>query len=292
MNADQSSSQREVVHTGRLSRNLYAVLLVGLAVVVSLAVIVFLRPHVDSWLEVSSAYRNLSSTDPNEQDDAIRRLRSLGEETESHLIALLHHSDANVRYFAASELAHKTRVSDNIIEAFLIALENKQHVAEIGDSAPKLFFRHAEKATGPLTETDQRMIAWLKPRLNSNKVDQSGTAAWALAAFVNRDPSLREPLVAYLKKGVFFYKYLVLQEMVDSDPSLRDEYVDVLLSGLGSPVHTDQTNALHGLAILEIDPDELRSRLEARREEATEPGEISRIDQALEELREKEAEQL
>jgi hypothetical protein len=202
MNVGQSSSQPEGVHAGRMSRNIYAVLLVGLTVVVSLAAIVFSRPHVGSWLEVSSAYRNLSSTDSDTRIDAIRRLRSLGEETESELIALLHHPDADVRDFAASELAHKTRLSDEIIEAFLIALESNQHVAEIGYHAPKLFFRHAEDATGPLTETDQRMIAWLKPNLNSKNLNRSGDAAWALTAFVNRDPSLREPLAAYLKNGV------------------------------------------------------------------------------------------
>lgn len=187
--------------------------------------------------------------------------------------------------------ALRTRVTDDIIEAFLIALESNQHVAEIGIYAPKLFFRHAEDATGPLTETDRRMIAWLRPKLNSTNPDRSGSAAWALTAFVNRDPSLREPLAAYLKNGAFFYKYLMLREMADSDPSMRDEYVDVLLSGLGSSVHTDQLNALYGLANLKNEPDDLRSRLEARREESTDPGEISRIDQALEELRKNDAEQ-
>ena len=161
MNAGQSSSQHEVVPAGRMSQNKYAILSVGLTVVVSLALIVFVRPRVGPWLEVRSAYRNLSSADDDARIDAIRRLRSLGEETESELIALLHHPDAGVRHFAASELAHKTRVTDDIIEAFLIALESNQHVAEIGYHAPKLFFRHAEDATGPLTETDQRMIAWI-----------------------------------------------------------------------------------------------------------------------------------
>ncbi len=291
MNAGQSSSQHEVVPAGRMSQNKKAVLLVGLTVVVSLALIVFVRPRVGPWLEVWSAYRNLSSADYDARIDAIRRLRSLGEETESELIALLHHPDKGVRRFAASELAHRTRVTDDIIEAFLIALESNQHVAEIGNSAPKLFFRHAEDATGPLTETDRRMIAWLRPKLNSTNPDRSGTAAFALTAFVNRDPSLREPLAAYLKNGAFFYKYLMLREMADSDPSMRDEYVDVLLSGLGSSVNTDQSNALYGLANLKNEPDDLRSRLEARREESTDPGEISRIDQALEELRKNDAEQ-
>ncbi len=291
MNAGQSSSQHEVVPGGRMSQNKYAVLLVGLTVVVSLAAIVFVRPHVGPWLEVWSAYRNLSSADYDARIDAIRRLRSLGEETESELIALLHHPDEGVRDFAAFELARKTRVTDDIIEAFLIALESNQHVAEIGNYAPKLFFRHAEDATGPLTETDRRMIAWLRPELNSTNPDRSGPAAWALTAFVNRDPSLREPLAAYLKNGAFFYKYIVLREMADSDPSMRDEYVDVLLSGLGSSVPTDQLNALYGLANLKNEPDDLRSRLEARREESTDPGEISRIDQALEELRKNDAEQ-
>ena len=291
MNAGQSNSEHEVIPAGRMSQNKRAVLSVVLTVIVSLAAIVLVRPRVGSWLEVRSAYRNLSSADYDDRIDAIRHLRSLGQETESELIALLHHPDKDVRNFAASELAYRTRVTDDIIEAFLIALEGNQHVAEIGHSAPRLFFRHAEDATGPLTETDRRMIAWLRTELNSTNPDRSGTAAWALTEFVNRDPSLREPLAAYWKNAAFFYKYVVLREMADSDPSMCDEYVDVLLSGLGSSVYNDQLNALHGLANLKNEPADLRSRLEDRREESTDPGEISRIDQALEELRKNDAEQ-
>jgi hypothetical protein len=289
MNAGRSGSQHEVVPGGRRSQNRAAVLLVGVTVGVSLAAIVFVRPHVGPWLDVRSAYRNLSSADSDARNDAVRLLHSRGEETRSALMALLHHSNADVRDFAAYSLSHET--SDEIIEAFLTALENNQHVVEIGNHAPRLFFRHAADAAGPLTRTDRRMIAWLRSELNSPNPDRSGPAAWALTAFVNRDPSLRQSLAAYLKNGVFFYRYLVLREMADSDPSMRDEYVDVLLSGLGSSVFVDRSNALYGLKNWKNDPDELRSRLEARREESTDPGEISRIDQALEALRENNSQQ-
>jgi hypothetical protein len=287
MNSGQSSSQHEAA--GRKPQYKSAVLLVALTVVFCLTAIVFVRPHVGPWLEVRRAYWNLSSADSDTRNDAIHLLRSRGEETESELVALLHHSNADVRGFAAYSLSHET--TDDIIEAFLIALENNRHVAEIGNHAPRLFFRHAEDATGPLTATDRRMIAWLRSALISMDPDRSGAAAWALTAFANRDPSLREPVAAYLKNGPFFYKYLVLREMANSDPSMRDEYVDVLLSGLGSSAHADQANALYGLANLKNESDDARSRLEARRKESTDPGEISRIDQALEVLRKDDAEQ-
>jgi hypothetical protein len=286
MNSGQSSSQYEVV-PGRKPQSKYAVLPAGLTVAVCLMAIVFVRPHVGPWLEVRLAYRNLSSTNSDTRNDAIHLLRSRGKETESALIALLHHSCTGVRDFAAYSLSHET--TDDIIEAFLIALESNQHVAEIGNHAPRLFFRHAEDSTGPMTETDRRMIAWLRSELNSTNPDRSGSAAWALTAFVNRDPSLRKSVAAYLKNGAFFYKYLVLREMADSDPSMRDEYVNVLLSGLGSSVHTDQLNALYGLANLQNESDDVRSRLASRRKESTDLGEISRIDQALEVLRKNDA---
>lgn len=289
MNAGQSNSQHEVVPVARRSKNKRGVLMVSLTVVVILAAIILVRPRVGPWLELRSAYRNLSSADYDERIDAISRLRRLGKETESELIALLHHPDEGVRNFAASELVHRTPMTNDITEAFLIALESNQHVAEIGHHAPKLFFRHAEDASGPLTATDRRMIAWLRPELKSTNRDLSGTAAWALTAFVNRDLSLQKPLAAYLKNGPFFYKYIVLREMADSDPSMRDAYVDVLLSGLESSVHNDQVNALYGLENLKNEPDDLKSRLEARREESTDPEEISRISQALEELRKNDA---
>lgn len=287
MNSGRSSSQHEVLPAYRKPHNKYPVLPVGLTAVVCLTAIVFVRSHVGPWLEVRRAYRGLSSADSDARNDAIHLLRSRGEETKSALIALLHHSDADVRGFAAYSLSHEA--TDDIIEAFLVALESNQRAAEIGNHAPRLFFRHAEDATGPLTKTDRRMITWLRSELNSTNPDRSGPAAWALTAFMDRDPSLREPVAAYSKNAAFFYKYLVLREMADSDPSMRGEYVDVLLSGLGSSV--DQSNALYGLANLKNEPDDVRSRLEARRKESTDPGEVSRIDQALQVLRKNDAEQ-
>jgi hypothetical protein len=262
---------------------------VGLTIAFCLTALFVVRPHVGPWLEVRRAYRNLSSPDSDTRNDAVRLLRSRGAKTESALIALLHHSNSDVRRFAANSLSQEP--TGEVIEAFLVALESNQHVAEIGDHAPRLFFRHAEDAAGPLTKTDRRMIAWLRSELNSANPDRCGSAAFALTAFVNRDPSLREPVAAYLKNGTFFYKYVVLREMADSDPSMRDEYVDVLLSGLGSSVHADQANALYGLTHLKNEPDDLRDRLQARRKESTDAGEISRIDHALEALRKNDAQQ-
>lgn len=289
MNPGQSSSQQEVVPAGRKPRCRYPVLPVGLTIAFCLTALFVVRPHVGPWLEVQRAYRNLSSADSDTRNDAIHLLRSRGEETESALIALLHHSNSDVRRFAAYSLSHEP--TDVIIEAFRVALESNRHVAEIGDHAPRLFFKHAEDATGPLTKTDRRMIAWLTFELNSTNPDRSGSAAWALTAFVNRDPSLREPVVAHVKNGPFIYEYVVLRELADSDPSMRDEYVEVLLSGLGSSVHADQANALYGLANLKNEPDDVKSRLEARRKGSTDSGEISRIDQALDVLRKNDAEQ-
>lgn len=283
MNA-QTGSKRKTVPNAQGLKNKHAVVSVGLTVVVILVAIFLVRPRVGSFLEVKRAYWNLSSADEDARSNSIRRLRNLGEETISPLIAILHHSDKDVRNFAAAELAHRTQVTDDTIEAFLNALESKRHVAEIGRHAPKLFFRYAEANTGPLTETDQRMIAWLKPELKSTNPDSCGTAAWALTAFASRDASLSEPLAAYLKSAPFFYKYVLLREMADRDPLMRDEYVDVLLSGLGSLALNDQSNALYGLANLKNKPDNLKSRLETMRKESTNPGEVSRIDRALEQM--------
>jgi hypothetical protein len=282
LSADRSVTTNDVALPGRMSRSRYAILLVGLTLLFSIAAVVFIQPRVGPWLEIRSAYRNLSNEDYDSRIDAIRRLRSVGENAERELIALLHHPDEGVRSFAADHLANGPRVTEDIVEAFLVALESDRHVAEIGGSAPNLFFKHAQGATGPLTETDRRMIAWLRSELNSTNPDQSGAAAWALTVFATRDPSLREPLAAYVKNGTFFYKYLVLREMASSDRSMNDQYVDVLLGGLASSVPTDQLNALYGLSHLKNEPANLRSRLDARREESTDPGEISRIDQALE----------
>ena len=217
MHASQSSSEPEVNSARRTSEYRYVVLVVGLTVVVSLVASSFIQRYVGSWLEVRTAYRNLSSSDSGLRMEAISLLRRSGEETESELIELLDHPDECVREFAASELAIRTPVTDDIIEAFFVALDSNQHVSEIGRYATLLFFRHAEDATGPLSETDGRMIAWLRVELNTTSLFRSGTAAWALTAFVNRDPSLRELLAEYRKTGTFFCKYNVLRELANRD---------------------------------------------------------------------------
>ena len=133
MNTGQADTLEEDVPASRMSRKKHVVPVVGLTVAVSLAAIVFVRPSVRQRLEVRSACQDLSNADYDARINAIRRLRSLGEETESELISLLHHLDEGVRIFAASELAHRTQVTDDILEAFLLALEGNQHVAEIPD---------------------------------------------------------------------------------------------------------------------------------------------------------------
>ncbi len=291
MNAGQSSAQDDALPAGRVSQKKYAALLVSLTILGSLAAIALIQPRVGPWLEVRSAYRNLSSADYDERNDAIRRLRRLGKETESELIGLLHHADEGVRRFAAGKLAHRTPVSDDVIEAFLNALEGNHDVAEIGHAAPKLFVRHADSSTGPITKTDRRMLTWLRAELECTDPERSGTAAWALTAFLKRDPSLREQLDAFLKNAGFFHKYLVLREMVDSNPSLRDQYVDVLFSGLASSVHSDRSNALYGLANLKNKPADLGLRLEVLRDRATDSEEISRINQVLKAIGKDTAEQ-
>lgn len=289
MNAIESSSPSSVGRR-RMFWNRYGVLLLGLTVVVCLATTFFVRPRIGMWLEMRSAYQDLSSLDSDARTYAARKLRRLGIEPESQLIELLHHSDSGVRAFAATELAHWAELTDTIIEVFLTELEGEQPAAEMITAVPRLIFRHAENATGPLTETDRRMIAWLTSELDSTDSERSGSAAWALTAFLDRNPTLEEPLAEYLKSGTFFYKYIVLREMVDRDSSKRDQYVDVLFSGLASSEFSDQANAVYGLTHLKDRPDNLRTRLEARREEATDPDEISRIDEALEEIYEDNAE--
>ena len=288
MTTDPPDNQQVVDPGGRPPRSAYAVLLVGLTLLLSIAAVVFIHPHVGPWLELRTAYGNLSSDDSEKRIEAVRSLRRLGKNPASELISLLHHRDEGVRDFAAVELAHRTRVTDESIEAFLSALETNQHVDEIGRWAPALFRRHAESATGTLTETDQRMIAWLRTELNSTDPERSGLAAWALTAFLHREPSLKAPLAAYLKNGTFSptdnFKYVVLREMASSDLSMRDEYVDLLFSGLTSSTRTDQWNALYGLTHLENEPDNLRSRLEALRENTTNAEVVSRIDEVLETL--------
>jgi hypothetical protein len=270
--------------SGQTPQNRYAILLIGLTLLISIAAAIVVQPHVGSWLQSRSAFRNLSSADYDARIDAIRQLRSVGENAEPELISLLHHPDEGVRSFAAGELANGPHVAPDIVEAFLVALDEDRHVAEIGapGCATNLFFKHAKSAAGPLTPTDRRIIAWLRRRLNATDPEQSGSAAWALTGFADRDPSLREPLAAWLKNATFFYQYIALRELASSDPSIRDRYVNVLLSGLASSNPNDQSNALYGLTHLENAPVDLKSRLEARRKKATNAGEIARIDQAIE----------
>lgn len=281
MSSAPPNPEDAVIPGRRVWHSTYAILLVGLAVALSASTIVFVRPYLTEWYKLRWAYARLTSTDPDERIDAIRQLQMHGEETEDELIALLDHSSGDIRSFAAIELAQKAPLSDDVIEAFLNALQNNQHVVEIGPAAPALFYRHGNETDAPLTETDRRIIAWLSSELNSSNSDQRGSAAWGLTAFMDREPTIKHLLLAHGENAPFFYKYIVYREMVKHDPLLRDEYVDLLLIGLKSSVDTDQSNAFYGLTNLQNPPGDLKSRLETLREQSTDASEIARIKEAL-----------
>lgn len=283
---DRPGATSDEVSGGGRSRNTYAVLLVGLTVVLCLAAIIFLRPHVSLWLESRSAHRNLSSDDYSARLDAVRWLVRHGENPDPELISLLYHPDENVRMFAANELC--TRPStDEIVEAFLVALETGRYANETVGFAAYVFLKHAEGAGGPMTETDRRIVAVLQPVASSIKdysLPDRRSAAIVLAAFADRDPSLHVPLAQYRKNRALIHQLPVVRQLARGDESFREEYVELLLSAFSSFDPACETQAIHYLKELREESQDLIPQLKARQQETTDPVLTSQIDRAFEKL--------
>jgi hypothetical protein len=279
---EESSDHPTGVEATATASRRRAILVVLLAIVLCTIAVLVVRPRMTHWLSVRAAYRNLSHQDESERIDAVRWLVDNGENPDEALIALLNHSDEGVRIFAAAELASRRPVTDHVVETFLTGLESGSSVDAIEQSAPNLFFRHAQEATGPLTETEQRMIASLRRMLGSRSPYMRRNAAMALAAFLHRDPSLREPLTAFLPAEGITFQYPVARQIARNDPTFRDEYVELLLSGVSSGNAEAERMAVYYLKELQRESEDIMLQLEARRGNASGQNEASRIDRALE----------
>ncbi|MFO1096233.1 MAG: HEAT repeat domain-containing protein [Planctomycetaceae bacterium] len=267
------------------SSRAYLLLVIGVTIGLCAATIVFVRPRITRWLTIRDAYRNLSHEDNSERFEALRTLESNGENPDEALIALLTHSDERVRSSAADALARRRPVTDRTIDVFFAILESDSPDEAIEQAAPSLCYRHAEQATGPLTPTDQRMIVWLRQRLRSTDPYESGDAAFALAGFLHRDPKLMEPLMVYFKGAGIRDQVFIAHHIEKNAPAFRDEYVQVLLTGLSSGNVNAELMAKHFLKELQRKSDGFVAELEARRTMTSDPQEASQLDRAIELLK-------
>jgi hypothetical protein len=192
-----------------------------------------LRPYVLDWLRLRAAYSNLSHEDQYEREFAIRTLFAEGLNPDETLISLLHDSSEVVRHFAGGQLSRRP-VSDEIIEAFLLALENDHHADDLLGAGIHVFYRHAEAAEGPLAERDRRIIDALQPLLTDNSVHVRRNAASVLALFLPRAEELRAPLEQFLTKHSIDVEIHVLREMYRGDPTLHERWLAVLVRGAAS----------------------------------------------------------
>lgn len=245
----------------------------------AIAVILVQRP-VSHWLAVRSAYRKLSHDDQGERTDALRWLVSNGENPDESLIALLGHSDEGVRYSAAYALSSQRPMTDRTIELFLVDVESASPKKAVEQSASGLFYRYGEQAKGPLTPTDQRIIAWLVRRLHSKIVHESEGAAMALTTFVHRDPTLN-----YLNEADLEIQYSVARKFARVNPSYRDKYLRQLLAAASSANAAAEQIAIQHLKELQKESSDFVAELETRRSATSDPQEASRLDRAIEVLK-------
>mgnify|MGYP002625255069 FL=1 len=188
--------------------------------------------------------------------------------------------------FAANELCTRP-ATDEIIEAFLVALETGRHANETVGFAAYVFLTHAEGAGGPMKETDRRLVAVLQPVATSIRdyaLPESRSAATVLAAFAHRDPSLHEPLAKYRQNRALIHQLPVVRHLARGDESFREEYVELLLSAFSSFDPACETQAIHYLKELRDESQELIPQLKARRRETTDPVLKSQLDRAFEKL--------
>lgn len=282
--AAESSSSPTGVEAMETASRRRAILVVLVTIGLCVAAAILVQPHVSHWLKARGAYRNLSHQDENERVEAVRWLINNGENPDQALIALLSHSNAEVRLFAAYSLARRRPVTNRTIDLFLTDLESESPSEAIEKFATNLFYRHAEQATGPLTPTEQRMIAWLRRQLPPNDPDgRSAATAFSLATFLQRDPTLMKPLQDYLKGAEIRSQISVARQMAKYDPAFQDEYVEVLLNGASQSVNGNaRIVSIDYLKQLQKESADFVPGLETRRAMTSDPQEASRLDRAIE----------
>jgi hypothetical protein len=277
----ETSNHPTGVETAAPGRRGLLVVLATISLTVIAAMLV--QPRVSRWLNIREAYRNLSHPDENERVDAVHRLVGEGENPDEALIALLNDPDEGVRLSAAHALAGRRPVTDRAIEVFLAGLESESPGEAVVRWAPSLFYRHAELAAGPITPTEQRMIASLGRRLHGPNAE-----AVALSTFLHRDPTLIIPLKDYLKAAEIYDQLFVTRQMAKFNPAFQDDYLKVLLNAASQSVNIHaQRQAMYDLEKLQRDSGSLLAELEARREKTADPQEVSRLDRAIVLLRTK-----
>lgn len=283
MSEDQSTAV--VSRSSTTSSRAYLLLVIGATIGLCTATILFVRPRITRWLTVRDAYRNLSHPDNSERFEALRTLENLGENPDEALIALLTQPDEGVRTSAGEALAYRRPVTVRTVELFLTGVEAENPIAAIQESAPNLFYRFAEHADGPLTPIEQRMIAWLRRRLLSQDPLASERSALALTIFLHRDPTLMELLMVYFKGAGIRDQVFIGHHIEKNAPAFRDEYVQVLLTGLSSGNVGAELMSNYFLKELQRKSDSFVTELETRRTMTTDPQEASRLDRAIEMLK-------
>lgn len=220
---------------GRWRALLVILVTVGIAAVGIIAV----RPHVAHRLEVRDAYRKLKTS---ERQDAVQWLIRNGENPDDALLRLLH-GDEHDLTFAAEQLSRRP-ATPQITGTVLRTLEDRQLVQRAVQDHSEVEFcrglirvlgRHAESHVDALTETDQRIIALLKPALSDSNV-LAEDAAQVLAEYLARDSSLRAWLRPYLdeQKLSLYGRLAVLRGFFRSDPDYLTSYLHLLVAGASS----------------------------------------------------------
>lgn len=275
-----SVSADERVGTPR-SPGRYAIVLVAMVVVAGAVVVVRIQPQAQRWLELRSAFRNLSHPDSYERDCALQLLSDRGENPDPELIELLHHSNNEVRGFAADSLSHRPWTS-SVVEALLAAMENRQTGDEVRFPAEIALSRYAAETRGPLTDIDRRTIAVLRQAMTTSNPEVVRVIAPGLAAYLDRDDSLCEPLLAYVDgESHAFYRYRAARQVARRAPLFRDQFVTLLS---GAPVSTNprlQEWSQEDVCELAWARSGVTELLQRQRSEMTDGGETAKIDKAI-----------
>lgn len=267
----------------------HATVVLVLAVALSAVAVIVSRPEVETWLRIRAAYSQLWHPDRAERHEAFQWLVGHGEDPDAELLEMLEHPSQDYRLFSGEELSSRPSRPE-ITEAFLRLLEDDQYLKEIDGPLQRESLcrslllgigRHAEVSEGPLSETDERIIALLKPMLtDSNVLDAD--AAQVLAEYLPRRAELAPALQPYAEGAYRFGAMKVARGFYRTDPATLPKYLDLLLQGLSGNGFERQRAAKY-LIELGTNADAAVPRLEALKTDS--PRLAKEIEQVLKEIR-------
>lgn len=203
------------------------------------------------WRMLPSAYerwkrqsliQDLADSDSQVREKALRRLQVQNADTVPHLIALLDHSDVDVRAFAARELIWLRPKAQEAIGPLIRSLKDEDALVRF--NAAYALGDFGEFADPELTDEEEAAVRALCRTLNDQDKEVRETCVYALANFVAKSARAKPAILSALEDRDVSVRLAAAWILLRIDSQYDEQAVPILAQGLSSKDAEDRRNAV------------------------------------------------